>query len=437
MVTFNDLNKKRLEKLNETLMNLHRSKMYKDKYNFKIKKINDLSELNNFGITTKEELREYSPFGNLGVNMVEVVEYHETSGTTGKSLSTWLTRSDFNVWCEEMDSVALKFGNDDIVAIRYPYALSFPAHIIQELVKKAGAVAIPIDSRGVVTPHTRVINLLLDLNATIVACLPLELIMLAETAKLMGYDPKKDFKSLRAFYTAGELLTSERKRQIENIWGVPIYDNYGLTECGMIATACENSHLHVVDENFIVEILDPITQKPVSKGEKGIITISNITLQGNPLIRYYTGDVGRLIDGETCNCGRCSEIIEHHGRLNDVIRTNDKETTMAELQNTILKVTENNVSPFWMVHYNKKRITINFEESDNGSELNEKEAEQAISNMLGCDCRIKMNKYGMLFDRKKLLKTQLSIKPNYIADYSQTTNYSSTLNDLLKGYGTF
>ncbi|GMQ61661.1 phenylacetate--CoA ligase family protein [Vallitalea maricola] len=437
MRTFEEINKKRLENLNKTLKNIHKSPMYRDKYNFEIEELNDLSELRKFEITTKEELRAYSPSGNLAADMKKVVQYHETSGTTGKSISTWLTNSDHQVWCDEMESVALKFNENDILAIRFPYALSFPAHIIQDIVKKAGGVAIPIDSRGVVTPHTRVINLMLKLKITTIACLPLELIMLAETAKLMGYDPKEDFKSLRGFYTIGELLTKERKKQIENIWGVPVYDNYGLTECGVVATACENGHLHVVDENFIIEILDPETLEPVPNGEKGIITISNINFEGNPLIRYYTGDIGRIVDGNTCECGKSSEIIEHFGRIYDIIKIGDQEILMQELQDAILKATGDKVSPFWMVSFNKKRLTINFEESDDREVLDKKAAEQEISNLLGCECKIKLNKYGELFDREKLLKMQLTIKPKYIADYSQTSDYPCTLNDLLKGYGTF
>lgn len=438
MNTVEEIQKIRLSNLKNVLNGIKNSRLYREKFQDIDTEINSLDDIRKFDLTTKQELREYSPKGNLAVDMKDVIGYHETSGTSGKSISTWLTRSDYQAWCDEVDSVALNFTKDDIVAVRYPYALSFPAHIIQEIIKREGATYVPLDSRGVVTPHSRVVNLLIDLNVTVIACIPLELIMLAEAAKMMGYQPREDFPSLRAFYTAGELLAKERKAQIEEIWGVPIYDNYGMTENGMIATMCGHGQLHIVEENFLVETLDPDTLAPVSEGEKGMLAITNLTLEANPLIRYSTGDLGVIRDGRSCGCNRTGAILEHHGRINDVICLNDTKITMTELQNAIIQVTKNKVSPLWMVSQNKKRILINLEEIGeprDGLDIVSLEAE--IKQILKCDCKIKMNGYGALFNRKKLLDMQLSIKPKYIADYSQSQGYPCTLDDLLRGYGTF
>ncbi|WP_368316405.1 phenylacetate--CoA ligase family protein [Mediterraneibacter gnavus] len=425
---------KREDMFSNILENAKKSKLYKNKL-LDVGDVKGLSDLNKLPITTKEELRDVSPYGNLIVDIKEVIQYHETSGTTGKSISTWLTKNDYDVWCEEMKRGGLEFRETDIVAIRYPYALSFPAHILQAIVKEKKVVAVPIDSRGVVTPHTRVINLLLDLHITIIACMPLELLMLAETAKQMGYDPKKDFPDIRAFYTAGELLTRERKKQIEKIWGKPIYDHYGLTECGMIAAGCEKGKLHIDTNNFYVEILNPQTKQPVKDGEIGIITITNLTLEAMPLIRYYTEDLGRKISNHNCICGNKNEIIEHYGRYQDAIVCDGKLITMAQLQNSLIEILGTTITPYWIIIKNAKRLIIKVETELNGEEI-EKYSE-LLSELLSINCLLKACPIGSLFDRKKLLSSQISIKPKYMVNYSQNTKYYSTFDELLKGFGTF
>lgn len=131
---------KREDMFSNILENAKKSKLYKNKL-LDVGDVKGLSDLNKLPITTKEELRDVSPYGNLIVDIKEVIQYHETSGTTGKSISTWLTKNDYDVWCEEMKRGGLEFRETDIVAIRYPYALSFPAHILQAIVKEKKAVA--------------------------------------------------------------------------------------------------------------------------------------------------------------------------------------------------------------------------------------------------------------------------------------------------------
>lgn len=433
----NELSQKRLYNLNKALKKCVISELYKKKYEGMPLEISELSEVEKFDVTYKEELRECAPFGSLCVDMKEVEEYHESFGTTGKSISTYLTKNDFRIWSEEINACDINFQNTDVVLVRFPYAISDPAHILQAAVKARGGTVIPMSIRTVISPHTRVIEFMLKLNVTVVGCIPLELIMLAETAKLMGYDPQKDFPYLRAFCTAGEVLSDIRKQQIEEIWGVPIYNMYGTTENGNIAATCKNGHLHVADDHFIVEALDPVTHKPVKKGEKGILTVSNISLEACPLIRYYTGDIVTINDSDECSCGHAGEIINHFGRYDDAIRLNGAVILTTELQDAILSNVKDYVSPFWMVCVNRNALLIKLEKTKDFVGFNTKECEQRISALLGCKCIIELLEHGEMFDRKKLLNVGPVIKPKYVVDYNSVSSYPATLNDLLRGYHTF
>lgn len=425
-----------LEQFKGALRRSRNSKFYSQKFSDIKEDLTSLEEIGDLPFTTKEELREQAPFGTLCVDFDDVVEYHESFGTTGTSISTYLTSNDFAKWQHEIEISDVNFTKKDVVIIRFPYAISDPAHIFTAAVKNRGGMVIPASSRTVISPHTRVINLLDKLHATIICCMPLELIMLAETAKLLGYDPKKDFASLRALCTAGEVLSDERKKQIEDIWGVPIYNFYGTTENGNIAYTCKCGQLHIDEDDFYVESVDPVTGKNVKDGEKGILTVTNMTLEACPLIRYYTGDVVAL-EKSKCACGREEKILKHYGRKENVVRNGEQTFLIVDIQDAIIRAMTKELSPYFLICVTNKGLLIRLEKEEHAAEIDSDAIKARIEKELNCTCSVEILPYNHLFDRKMLLQVNPVIKPKYVADYRNTNNYPYTFNDMLRGYHTF
>ena len=168
-----------------------------------------------------------------------LLQYHESSGTTGQPISAWFSEKDLDDMTTSINECGVHFSKQDKVLIRFPYALSTISHFLHQAAQKKHACVIPADSRTTVTPMPRVIELMRKLGVTVLACNPLQAIMLAEVAEIEGLHPIDDFPSLRAICTAGEPLTSYKRSLLQEIWGVPIYDNYGMTEVGTVMVECQ------------------------------------------------------------------------------------------------------------------------------------------------------------------------------------------------------
>lgn len=430
-----ELNALKLERLNKTVSLCRKSKLYRKKLTGLPLKLENLTDLAQFPLTCKEELRALGPEATLAVPRDEVVEYHESFGTTGEPISVWLTARDFEQWTLQIEHCAIDFGPKDTVLVRFPYAISDPAHIVQAAAKKRGASIVPVSSRTVVSPHTRVIKLLDKLKATVIGCLPLEAIFLAETAKLMGYNPAKDFPHLRGFCVAGEMLTDTRKKMIENIWDTKVYNMYGTTENGNIAADCPNGRLHAAEDHFLLEVIDPISLKPLPPGQKGLLVVTTLTLEASPLIRYVTGDMAILHPSVSCSCGRNGQTIEHLGRYGDRIEIGDTTILPAELHEAILLAPGKLIEPLWMVGISKKGLVIRAESKCPDSDTSVPEG--FIEEKLKVPVKVELVPIGDIFDRSKLLEVSPVIKPRYVADWTAKNWYPRNLNQLLAGYHTF
>lgn len=428
---------KLLEKINLNIKRCLEADFYFDKLIDSKKKLDSISEIEALPLTFKSELQKAGVNGRLATPMRNIVEYHESFGTTGIPISTMLTKNDFSQWANQISECAVDFSENDIVLVRFPYAISDPAHIVQAAAKEAGACVVPVSSRTFISPHRRVIDLLHKLKATVIGCMPLEAIMLGETAKLLGFDPKKDFPHLRAFCTAGELLSEKRKRYIEELWNVKVYNMYGTTETGNIASACNQGHLHVSSNHFYVEVLEPKNWKKVASGEQGILVVTTLTLEGMPLLRYVTGDIVTLLPvHKEHNCGKESDIICVYGRETEKIMANGNMLWPIEVQNAIYGNMAENMGAFWTVGSDGKGLLITCEAKE--ISLSEK-CEQQISKELGCNVHLKLVEEGELFERSKLLDNTPVKKPCYmypIADCSDICNYKR-FDDVLEGYHVF
>ncbi|MGL5085471.1 MAG: phenylacetate--CoA ligase family protein, partial [Clostridium sp.] len=309
-----------------------KSKFYTEK--LKGYEIKSMKEFKKIPLTTKDELRNAKPYDLLSVDIKEVYEYHESFGTTGQPVTSWYTEKDMTTSGIQINESAINFNEKDIVIMRFPYAISVPAHIFSVAMHQKRATIVPVSKASAITPYPRVINLLKKLDATIIACNPYEALLLSDVCKKMGYDPKNDFKMLRAICVAGEMLTPSNKKRIEEVWGVEVYNFYGSTETANIATSCEYGNLHVSDDYYL-EVLDEKTKEEVKEGERGMLCVTQLNNEACPLIRYDIQDIVEIHESN-CKCGRKNKIMIHHGRLDDIIKVKDNYCTMYEFQQIIL-----------------------------------------------------------------------------------------------------
>lgn len=370
--------------------------------------IQSIEEFKRIPLTTKADLRRASPFGLIAVSRSRLFQYHESFGTTGIPVSSWFTRKDIEDVNRVFQSWGVGISPEDIVLIRYPYAISSPAHLFHRAAQAQGACVIPASSRSTVSPFPRIIDLLRKLEVSVLAGLPLQMILIAETAELLGFNPRDDFPHLRAICTAGEALPEPRRELIEQIWGKPVYDHYGMTECGPLILDCKYQTPHHQEEFFYYEILADDLQRDVKPGEPGYLTVTTLRRQGSPLIRYLTGDRVRLLDKD-CACGR-KNTFQVCGRQEDLIKVNGRILDRTDLE---LIVAELPCRRFWAAGPSKEGINLVVEREKDTDRI-ELQQIQDLSEKYQSRLDIELLPKGSLYDRSELLAVGVVGKPQYI-----------------------
>lgn len=330
-----------LEKLQQTVQRAARTDYFGSR--FAHVAIRCLADLQSLPVTTKEDLREASPFGAVAVPHAELFQYHESFGTTGKPVASWLTRRDFEAYAEQINQGALNFGPDDLLVNKFPYSISVPAHIIKLAAQNRGTCVVSASSLTDVCPYTRTLDLMMKLRATVLTCLPTEACLLAAAARALGLDPARDF-SLRAIGVAGELLTEARRRRLEQQWNCKVYNFYGTTETGNMAADSETGQMHLSWDHFLCEVIDAeaFENKGVvqvlPEGEMGMPVITTLTREAMPLVRYVLTDRVRLLSQPNAADGRQAPIVQHLGRdinrftfQNRVVFLGDVESRLFQL----------------------------------------------------------------------------------------------------------
>ena len=304
-----------LTKVNQMLSDAQKADFYSGR--LPSEPLRSLSELAHIRLTTKQDLREHSPYGFLAVPRHKVAVYHESFGTTGKPVSIWLTEEDLMDTAAEINTCGVELSPADTVLIRYPYAISQIAHTFHLAARLRGACIIPASSRSTISPFPRVVRIMQSLEVTILAALPLQAILLAKTAELMGVSPTRGFPHLRAICSAGEPLTPQRRQLIQELWEVPVYDNYGMTELGAAALDCAYGRLHPLLDDFVFELLNEQGTASMDLCKIGYLVVSTLKRRATPLVRYWTGDRARLVL-EPCPCG-AQYRLEVRGRQEDCL----------------------------------------------------------------------------------------------------------------------
>ena len=302
-----------------------------------IKSIDDISKL---PFTKKQDLRDSYPFGLFAVPNSQLVRIHSSSGTTGKPTVVGYTKNDINVWAEGIARVLTMGGvtNNDIVHIAYGYGLFTGGLGLHDGATLVGATVVP--SSGGFT--SRQAMLMKDFGATALACTPTFAMHILETAEQEGYDIKRDFK-LKCGIFGAEPTSRGLKDELAKRWGISYHDIYGLSEIigPGVAGSCKHSNdLHIFEDHFYPEIIDPETLKPLPYGEKGELVITSLTKEALPIIRYRTGDV-TILNAELCDCGRTQIKMKNiMGRVDDMLIVNGVNVFPSQVEHALSNIKE-------------------------------------------------------------------------------------------------
>ncbi len=281
------------------------------------KDVTSLADLQKLPFLTKDDLREAYPFGLMSAPLSDCVRIHSTSGTTGKRVIAFYTENDLALWDDICARAIVAAGGtrDDIVQVCYGYGLFTGGMGLHGGSQKVGCLTLPMSSGNT----DRQLQFMEDLGATILCCTPSYAAYLAESIHERGLE---DRIHLKAGIFGAEAWTEEMRHSIEASLGLKAYDIYGLTELSGpgVAYECEaQTGMHINEDHFIAEIIDPATGEVLPYGEKGELVFTSITKEAFPLIRYRTKDIC-ILTNEKCDCGRTFvKMCKPMGRSDDML----------------------------------------------------------------------------------------------------------------------
>jgi len=309
-------------------------------------KINSLDDLHKLPFTTKQDLRDNYPYGLFAVPMSEIVRIHASSGTTGKATVVGYTRNDISTWSEVMARTLSCAGatRNDFMQIAYGYGLFTGGLGLHYGGEKIGASVIPISGGNTM----RQIQLMRDFGSTVLACTPSYALFLAEAIEESGI--KREELKLRVGVFGAEPWTEEMRREIESKLKIKAIDIYGLSEIigpGVASECMEQCGLHINEDHFLPEIIDPDTLEVLPAGSLGELVFTTITKEGLPLIRYRTRDLTRL-KYEKCKCGRTLVRMEKClGRSDDMLIIRGVNLFPSQVESVLLEMEE--TKPHYML----------------------------------------------------------------------------------------
>jgi phenylacetate-CoA ligase len=279
-------------------------------------------------LTRKDDLRRHGASAFLAAPD-DVLQYHESFGTTGTTAGSWFSRADYACDLVRVRDWSVAFAHRRVL-VRFPYALSMPAHLAQRAIESVGGSVIAASSRTTVCSHARAVRLMTALDVRVVACSPFEALLLAETARALHTSHHLD-----AVCVAGELLSAGYRRLVGDAWSAPVHNLYGATETGALATSCRHGQLHVCDGQLIEVIRDRVSLERAAPGEPGHVVVTTLDRGAMPLVRYDTGDVGRALPADSCRCGRNAAVLEVVGRADTTRARRRSEREVLDLASAV------------------------------------------------------------------------------------------------------
>lgn len=281
--------------------------------------IKNLGDLVKLPFTIKQNMRDAYPFGMFAVDSNDVARIHCSSGTTGTASVVGYTENDLKNWgdCFGRFIIAAGGSAESLVQVSYGYGLFTGGLGAHQGAEAVGATVLPTSSGNT----KRQVQLMRDFKTDVLCCTPSYALLIADTAIEEGYDPATEF-NVSAGILGAEPFSEGMRKEIESKLGIKIHDIYGLSEVMGPGVACEcecHQGLHVCEDHFIVEIINPETLQPVPDGQWGEVVFTTLTKECSPLIRYRTRDISRIIPG-TCECGRTFRRMDRiSGRTDDML----------------------------------------------------------------------------------------------------------------------
>ena len=298
-----------------------------------IKSIDDLHKL---PFLTKADLRDAYPYGLLGTDLKNCVRIQSTSGTTGRRVVAFYTQEDVNLWedCCARAIVAAGGTNEDVCQVAYGYGLFTGGPGLNGGSHKVGCLTLPMSSGNT----ERQIQFMQDLHSTIICCTPSYAAYMGETIKEMGISP--DELDLKAGIFGAEPWTEEMRRDIEKSLGIKAYDIYGLTETsgpGVSFECEEQTGMHINEDHFLAEIIDPETGEVLPEGSKGELVFTSLDKEAFPLLRYRTRDIC-VLSRKKCSCGRTLiKMSKPMGRSDDMMIIRGVNVFPSQIETVLLK----------------------------------------------------------------------------------------------------
>ena len=341
-----EIEKLQLERLQETVSRVYeRVAPYRKKMEeagvtpADIKCLADLAKL---PFVTKQDMRDTYPFGLFAVDRDQLVRIHASSGTTGKPTVVGYTKGDLETWTECVSRIACMGGASakDTAQICFGYGMFTGALGLHYGLEKVGAAIVPSSTGN----SQKQIMYMQDFETSLLVATPSYALRLAEVAREMGVDPVKDLK-VKIALVGSELLTDAMREEMHKYWGkdILITSNYGMSELmgpGVSGECLEHCGMHINEDYFIPEIIDPKTGEVLPAGEQGELVITCIKKEGLPLIRYRTKDITRLFY-EPCKCGRTFCRMENlSGRSDDMLKIRGVNVFPSQIEEVILSVPE-------------------------------------------------------------------------------------------------
>ncbi len=280
--------------------------------------IHGIEDLHKLPFLSKDDLRDQYPYGLLATDLKNCVRIQSTSGTTGRRVVAFYTQHDVDLWedCCARAVVAAGGTNEDVCQVCYGYGLFTGGPGLNGGSHKVGCLTLPMSSGNT----ERQIQFMMDLQSTILCCTPSYAAYLGESLKEHGYKPEDNH--LKAGIFGAEPWTEEMRHNIEESLGIKAYDIYGLTETsgpGVAFECCEQHGMHINEDHFIPEIIDPETGEVLPDGEKGELVFTSITKEAFPLLRYRTRDIC-VLSRKKCSCGRTLiKMAKPMGRSDDML----------------------------------------------------------------------------------------------------------------------
>lgn len=311
-----------LKRLKNSVQKASASYYYKgifEKTGFSPDHITSLNDIKKIPFTTKDDLREHWPYGFLAVPKTDLVRMHSSSGTTGQATAVFHTATDITTWADIVARSMYSTGmrKDDVFQNMMTYGLFTGGLGFHYGAERLGALVIPAGAGN----SRRQIQLMRDFETTVIHIIPSYALHLYSVFEELGVDPKTDTK-LRIAFIGAEPHSVQTREKIETLYGLKAFNSYGLSEMNGpgVAFECEaQTGMHIWEDNFFIEVIDPDTLQPVPDGEEGELVMTTLMREGMPILRYRTRDMTKIYT-EQCSCGRTHKRIARiKGRTDDMM----------------------------------------------------------------------------------------------------------------------